>query len=164
MLLQSFATTLGIAAPIESAGSSLFEVPSTTVDAAASDVHPDILAAQQDQINSGYNPDNWTMTTLPKGSLVYGGLLGQSAYYTTEQTLLDGNFDSATVFDSLQVAPNHEFGYRPEMGVYQVPEDTQVPTGQALANPNIGSGGAQQFFFGNYGQQLQLINRIALGH
>ncbi|GLQ51349.1 hypothetical protein ACFFJT_09100 [Dyella flava] len=141
----------------------LFVVPSTTVDTAGSDIHPDILAAQQDQINSGYNPDNWTMTTLPKGSLVYGGLPGQSAYYTTEQTLLDGNFDSATIFDSLQVAPHPEFGYRPEMGVYQVLEDTQVPTGQALANPGIGSGGAQQFFFGNYGTQLQLINQIPLG-
>lgn len=84
--------------------------------------------------------------------------------FETEQTLLDGNFDSATVFDSFQAAPHPEFGYRPEMGVYQVLEDTQVPTGHALANPNIGSGGAQQFFFGNYGQQLQLINRIPLGH
>jgi filamentous hemagglutinin len=103
------------------------------------------------------------MTTLPKGSLVYGGLPGPSAYYTTEQTLLDGNFDSATVFDSLQLAAHPVFGYRPEMGVYQVLEDTQVPTGQALANPDIGSGGAQQFFFGNYGTQLQLVNRIPLG-
>ena len=38
LLLQSFATMLGVAAPIESAGSSLFEVPSTTVDAAAGPV------------------------------------------------------------------------------------------------------------------------------
>jgi hypothetical protein len=49
------------------------------------------------------------------------------------------------------------------MGVYQVLEDTQVPTGQALANPNLGLGGAQQFFISNYAQQLQLINRLLLG-
>ena len=140
------------------------EVPNTAVASdAAAEVHPDILAAQQDQINSGYNPDLWAMTTVPKGSLVYGGLPGQSAYYTTEQTLLDGSFDSATIFDSLQVAPHPEFGYRPEMGVYQVLEDAQVPTGQALANSQIGTGGAQQYFFGNYGQQLQLVGRIPLG-
>lgn len=44
--------------------------------------HPKVVASEKDQISAGYKPDSWTMTTLPKGSRVYGGLPGQSPYYT----------------------------------------------------------------------------------
>ncbi|MFC5435860.1 DUF6861 domain-containing protein [Rhodanobacter umsongensis] len=125
-------------------------------------IHPEITAAQQNQTSAGYKPDNWSMTTIPKGSRVYGGLPGQSPYYTTQRAILDSGRNSAKLFRGLQVAPHPVFGYRPEVGIYQVLEEIEIPTGQALANPAFGKGGSQQFFIGDYGNKLRLVGKVQL--
>ena len=104
------------------------------------------------------------MTTLPSGSRVYGGMPGQSAYYTTGQAVTNAGLSSETLFQSLQVSPHPVFGYRPQMGVYEVTRDLTVPTGIVRANPAFGSGGATQYFIRNYGTELRLIDTINLGH
>ncbi|WP_168184714.1 hemagglutinin repeat-containing protein [Oleiagrimonas sp. MCCC 1A03011] len=124
----------------------------------------DIFVAKSDQVQWGYQADSWSMTTLPKGSLVYGGLPGQSAYYTDLQALTDANSNSANLFQSLQVSPHPVFGYRPQMGMYEVLDDIHVPTGVVKENPALGPGGANQFFIRWYQKNLKLIKTINLGH
>ncbi|SIT35880.1 Filamentous hemagglutinin family outer membrane protein [Paraburkholderia ribeironis] len=131
--------------------------------AARSSSNFDVFLARSDQVQWGYAADQWATQTLPAGSLVYGGLPGQSAYYTTEQALIDSGYSKTSLFQSLQVSPHPEFGYRPQMGVYQVTSDINVPAGTVSANPALGSGGATQFFIKNFQSQLNLIDKVNLG-
>ncbi|TPG63334.1 hemagglutinin repeat-containing protein [Ewingella americana] len=122
-----------------------------------------IHSAKSDQLQWGYAADEWSMTTLPAGSKVYGGIPGQSAYYTTEQTLLNANFGRESLFQSLQVSPHPEFGYRPQMGVYEVTNPITIPSGIVWKNPLLGPGGGTQFFIKDYNNNLKLIDKIDLG-
>jgi len=123
----------------------------------------DIHIAQSDQIRWGYAADEWGMTSLPAGSRVYGGIPGQSAYYTNEQALLDAGLNRGSLFQSLQVNPHPVFGYRPQMGIYEVMGGITVPSGTVSANPALGPGGATQYFIRDYNNQLRLIDTINLG-
>jgi len=109
-----------------------------------------------------YAPDVWGMSTLPKGTVVYGGVPGQSAYYTNAQALADAGLSRESLFQSLQVSPHPVFGYRPQMAAYETTSDITVPTGIVRANPNLGAGGATQYFIPNYGTRLRPIDRINL--
>jgi hypothetical protein len=122
-----------------------------------------IHSAKSDQLQWGYAADEWSMTTLPAGSKVYGGIPVQSAYYTTEQTLLNANFGRESLFQSLQVSPHPEFGYRPQMGVYEVTNPITIPSGTVWENPLLGPGGGTQFFIKDYNKNLKLIDKIDLG-
>ena len=51
------------------------------------------------------------MSHLNKGDIVYGGLPGQSSYYTSEKTLLASGQTRETLFKSLQVRPDPDLGY-----------------------------------------------------
>lgn len=124
----------------------------------------DIHLARSDQIRWGYAADDWGMTTLPKGSKAYGGIPGQSAYYTAEMSLANANLSRTSLFQSLQVSPHRVFGHRPQMGVYEVMSDIRVPYGIVRANPSLGPGGATQYFVRDYSTQLRLLDTINLGH
>lgn len=103
------------------------------------------------------------MTTLPAGSRVYGGIPGQSAYYTTEEALASAGLGRESLFTSLQVTPHPVFGYRPQMGIYEVTSDLSIPSGIVRANPTLGPGGATQYFIRDYNSQLRLLDKINLG-
>ncbi|MFB1117958.1 VENN motif pre-toxin domain-containing protein [Dickeya dadantii] len=122
-----------------------------------------IHIAKSDQIQWGYAADEWGTVTLPAGSKVYGGIPGQSSYYTSWDTLLNAGFSRESIFKSLQVLPHPEFGYRPQMGIYEVVNDITIPSGQVMANPLLGPGGGTQYFIKDYGNQLKLIDKIDLG-
>lgn len=123
-----------------------------------------IHSAKSDQLQQwGYAADEWSMTTLPAGSKVYCGIPRQSAYYTTEQTLLNANFGRESLFQSLQVSPHPEFGYRPQMGVYEVTNDITIPSGIVRENPSLRLGGGTQFYIKDYNNHLNLIDKIDLG-
>lgn len=94
---------------------------------------------------------------------MYGGIPGQSAYYTTEQAVADAGLSRESLFQSLQVRPNPEFGYRPQMGGYEVTSDITVPSGIVRANRTLGPGGATQYFIRDYSNKLRLIDKINLG-
>ena len=67
------------------------------------------------------------------------------------------------LFQSLQVEPHPEFGYRSDMGEYEVQQDMSVPTGTAQANTAQGAGGGSQYFISNYGDSLKLVRQVDLG-
>ena len=123
-----------------------------------------VLTAKENQFMSGYKSDTWVMIELHKGDTLYGGLPGQSAFYTTEEAILASQGNKNALYESLQVRLNPERGsYRPNIGEYIVTEDIRVPTGIVNANPSLGSGGARQFFIYNFGSKLQLRNELELG-
>jgi filamentous hemagglutinin len=124
---------------------------------------PAINAARADQILGGYIADEWGMTGLTVGSRVYGGLPGQSSYYTDAVTVEAAQGSRSILFNSLQVAPHPEFGYRPMIGEYEVMANIKIPFGTVRANPNYGVGGGNQYFIGDYLNNLKLVNKIPLG-
>ncbi|MGE8041135.1 hemagglutinin repeat-containing protein [Enterobacter asburiae] len=124
----------------------------------------DIHIAKSDQIQWGYAADVWERVTIPAGQKVYGGIPGQSSYYTSLDTLINGNYSRTSIFQSLQVSPHPEFGYRPQIGVYEVLNDITIPSGIVKENPLLGPGGATQYFIKDYRDNLQLIDKIDLEH
>ncbi|MDR0608697.1 MAG: hypothetical protein LBG58_01135 [Planctomycetaceae bacterium] len=114
------------------------------------------------QIKGGYHADQWAMTKIPKGSTIYGGRPGQSNYYTGLSTIEQNAYNKVGLWESLQVPPNPSLGYRPQVAVYQVNEDIIVASGNALANPQYGSGGGIQFFVRDYQKSLTLLDIIDL--
>ncbi|MCA6956268.1 DUF6862 domain-containing protein [Pectobacterium polaris] len=121
-----------------------------------------IHIAKSDQIQWGYKADEWGMVTLPAGSRVYGGIPGQSSYYTSWDTLLDAGFSKESIFKNLQVLPHPDFGYRSQMGVYEVTSDIRIPYGQVIANPLLGPGGATPYLIKDYNSKLKLLDKMDL--
>lgn len=61
------------------------------------------------------------------------------------------------------MSPHPEFGYRPQMGVYEVINDITIPSGIVRQNPLLGPGGGSQLFIKDYNNNLKLIDKIELG-
>lgn len=120
-------------------------------------------SAKVAQINTGYAADTFELTYIPKGTKVYGGLPGQTAWYTDATSLEASGYSRSTLFKGLQVEPNPELGYRPQVGMYETIDDMYIPGGKALANKQYGAGGYQQYYVQNYGTKLKLIDTIKLG-
>ncbi len=121
-----------------------------------------IHTAKEDQLLSGYNVDQWKMITLNKGDVVYGGLPGQSSYYTSFEVLIESGGNSEALGLSLQVKPHVKFGYRPNIGEYEVNKTIRVPTGTVEANSELGSGNGTQYFIAKELNYLTLKNDISL--
>jgi filamentous hemagglutinin len=118
--------------------------------------------ARETQVLSGYSADAWSMTTLKPGSIVYGGVPGQSAFYTDFGTVRASGLNAQSLFESTQVAPHPVYGYRPAVQAYRVTSELTVPGGSALNNPAFGAGGGTQFFIPNYNKALVPIRQFPL--
>jgi hypothetical protein len=69
------------------------------------------------------------------------------------------------LWDSLQVLPSKEHGYRPAVQAYEVKKDTCVATSTASAQDPLkfGAGGGTQYFLSDYATKLQAVgSRIPL--
>jgi len=115
-----------------------------------------------DTMLSGYNVDQWTMTTLRKGDVVYGGLPGQSNYYTTADSVLASGGNKDILGQSLQVKPHAKLGYRPDIAEYALIKDMRVPTSIISANPRLGVGNSTQFFINKNHNMLRVNNEYSL--
>ena len=109
-----------------------------------------------------YNQDVFSVTLLKKGHRIYGGLPGQTEWYTDLASLEASGYSRSKLFQGLQVKPNPVQGYRPQVGVYEVLEDVVVAEGITLANPQFGIGGYHQFFVEQYKKVLKLVEVIDL--
>ena len=118
--------------------------------------------ARERQVLSGYSADAWSMTALKPGSIVYGGVPGQTAFYTDFAAVRASALNSERLFKSLQVQPNPLYGYRPGIMAYRVTMELRVPAGYTLNNARFGVGGARQFFILNYGEALTPIRQFPL--
>lgn len=104
-----------------------------------------VFAAREAQVTSGYAVDDFAMTTLPKGTIVYGGN-PLSSWFTNKATIQGSGLVKQSLWGSLQVKPNAIFGPRTSVNAYEVLRDVRVPSGSALNNPSFGSGGGWQFY------------------
>ncbi len=106
--------------------------------------------------------DRWRDITLKKGTIIYGGDPGQSAFYTTGSAI-GRTGDSATdIFQGLQVAAHPVHGYRPAMTAYEVTADVPAAFGRSLANPQHGAGRLPQIVLPNYKDFLRPIHTAPL--
>jgi len=129
---------------------------------AASRFDEEVLFARAAQQYPGYGGvDAWAPSTVPKGTKLFGGLPGQSNFYTTASDVLASGYTDAAMSRALQVAPHPAFGYRPAMGAYEVLENLRVPASQCLANPQNGIGGATQYFIRDL-SRLKLVSSFPL--
>jgi hypothetical protein len=106
--------------------------------------------------------DDWEIFEIPAGTKLYGGLPGQSEFYSVEKSLLDVNFDKASYWNSLQVSPHPQFGYRPKVGEYTVNTTIKVAVSKTLANPQHGAGGAWQVFVDDFVNKVTFTKEITL--
>lgn len=124
--------------------------------------HDKITSAQLLQKSSGYNPDEFKLIKLSKGSKLVGGIPGQSSFYTSEDSLLESEYNKTKLFRGLQVEPHPILGYRPMVGIYELQTDIELPTGKALANTVHGEGGLTQYVNEEFLKNLKLIETIKL--
>jgi filamentous hemagglutinin len=118
--------------------------------------------AGESQVLSGYSADAWRSITLQPGSIVYGGIPGQSAYYTDLATVKASGLNAQALFDSLQVAPHPVYGFRPAVQAYRIVTEINIPAGRALSNPAYGGGGGVQYFILNFDDVLIPIRQFHL--
>ena len=106
--------------------------------------------------------DEWATATIPAGLDLYGGLPGQSEYYTIDQTLIDADTMQIAYWESLQVKAHPTFGYRPDVGVFDLNTTTTVAISRTLANPQYGAGGAWQIYVEDFTTDLTVLDTIPL--
>ena len=121
-----------------------------------------VLFAKEAQLRAGYAPDAWSMTKLTEGSIVFGGIPGESGFFTDASTVAGSGSSRTTLFQSLQVKANPDLGHRPAVAMCRIMHDIRVPAGNALNNPAFGSGGERQFFINNHQQCVKYPNYIPL--
>jgi filamentous hemagglutinin len=122
-----------------------------------------LFAARDAQVTGGYVADDFVMTTIPKGTIVYGGN-PKSSWFTDSATVRASGLSQQLLWDSLQVQSSRFFGPRVTVNGYELLQDLRVPTGQALNNPLNGSGGGWQFYLNGKGTSsvLKPINNLGL--
>jgi len=106
--------------------------------------------------------DDWATATIPAGLDLYGGLPGQSEYYTIAETLTAADTMQVPYWESLQVQAHPTFGYRPMVGIFDLKETTTVAISRTLANTQYGAGGAWQIYVENYEDDLTALDTIDL--
>ena len=106
--------------------------------------------------------DAWEVFEISANTKLYGGLPGQSEFYSVEKSLLEVNYDKVKYWQSLQVAPHPTFGFRPKVGEYTVNTLIKVAVAKTLANPQYGQGGAWQVFVDDYTKKITFLKEIPL--
>jgi hypothetical protein len=107
--------------------------------------------------------DRFKDITLKKGTLLYSGFPGQSAFYTTARALQRSDGGATALWRGLQVAKHQTYPPRSRMAVYEVLEDTPAAFGMARANYQNGAGGYPQIVVPSYQSSLRYLFDFALG-
>lgn len=90
-----------------------------------------------------------------------GGAPGQSNFYTTEEVMQAVGNDATKLNQGLQVGKGNYPQFRPGMTQYEVTQDITAGYSKALANPQYGQGGFDQYFINDYDKFLNpILSRI----
>ncbi|MFC2097010.1 hypothetical protein ACFLSI_01620 [Bacteroidota bacterium] len=106
--------------------------------------------------------DDWATAKIPNNFNLYGGLPGQSEYYSIDLTIIDADTIKVDYWESLQVKAHPEFGYRPMVGVFYLKDTIVVAISKTLANPQYGEGGAWQIYVEHFTEDLMVSDTIYL--
>jgi len=106
--------------------------------------------------------DDWEIFEIPAGTKLYGGIPGQSEFYSVEKTLIDADFNKVDYWESLQVKAHPQFGYRPKVAEYTLNSPLKVAVAKTLANSQYGAGGGWQVFVDNFVTNVTFVKEITL--
>ncbi len=106
--------------------------------------------------------DDWSNITIGKGTKIWGGAPGQSNFYTTEEAMQIVGNDATKLNQGLQIGKGNYPQFRPGMTQYEVTQDITVGYSRALANPQYGAGGLDQYYISNYENVLSPIKSIIM--
>lgn len=107
--------------------------------------------------------DRFKNITLKKGTIVYAGYPGQSAFYTTAGAMRRAGHSSTALFRGLQVAAHETKGPRVRAAAFEVMEDTPAAFALALANRQHGPGWLPQVAVPSYMTSLRYLHDFPLG-
>ena len=93
--------------------------------------------------------DDYVDMNMHKGDILYRGEPNGTEYFTTLDAVEGSGRNATTLFEGLQVKPHPIYGFRGQVSGYQFTKTVTVGYGQALANPQFGSGGLDQFYVPN---------------
>jgi hypothetical protein len=106
--------------------------------------------------------DDWFSVRIDSGVTVWGGLPGQSSYYSIIATYDSANGEKVAYWKLLQVKPHPVFGYRPYIGGYRLTKTIHAAISRTLANSQYGDGGGWQIYIQNYHTDLLKVSELTL--
>jgi len=107
--------------------------------------------------------DRFRDITLRKGTIIFGGFPGQSAFYTTMSALRRSGESATSLFGGLQVFYHQTRGYRSRVAAYEVLEDIPAAFGLAIANWQYGAGWLPQIVVPSFASTLRRLSDFPLG-
>ncbi len=107
--------------------------------------------------------DRFRDITLRKGTVLYGGHPGQSAFYTTASAMRRSGGSASYLYDGLQIAKSMNHPMRTKMAMYELLEDTPAALGLAIRNGDHGGGWLPQVVVPSYLSNLRLLDLVPLG-
>jgi RHS repeat-associated protein len=107
--------------------------------------------------------DRFRDVMLKKGTIIFGGYPGQSAFYTTMSAMRRAGESATSLFGGLQVRFHPIHGYRSRVAAYEVMEDTAAAIGLAVANPQHGAGWLPQLVVPSFASSLRRLADFPFG-
>lgn len=107
---------------------------------------PSLVATRWQSSGIYSNSDKWKDIVLKKGTRVYGGVPGQSSFYTKKEGIEDSGHVSRELWSRLQVAPHQKLGFRQEVQEYEITNDIKAAEAIVASNTDAGIGGLTQYF------------------
>ncbi|MEX0733036.1 MAG: RHS repeat-associated core domain-containing protein [Steroidobacteraceae bacterium] len=107
--------------------------------------------------------DRFKDITLKKGTIIYAGFPGQTAFYTTASALRRSGNGAEYLFRGLQLQKHRDLGYRSRVAAYEVMADTPASFGLAIANIDHGAGWLPQVVVPSFQTSLRFLEEIPLG-
>ena len=101
--------------------------------------------------------DRFRDITLKKGTILYGGFPGQTAFYTTSSALRRSGDSASRLFRGLQMREHDTLGYRSRLAAYEVVDETSAAFGLAIANTAYGTGRLPQVVVPSYETSLRFV-------
>ncbi len=107
--------------------------------------------------------DEFKDILLKKGTILFGGYPGKTAFFTTASAMRRSGWSARTFYDRLQLHVSKDHGRRTQVAMYEVMEDTAAAFGLAIANGDYGPGRFPQVVVPLFESTLQLIRVLPLG-
>jgi len=106
--------------------------------------------------------DRFKDITVKKGTLLYSGYPGQTAFYTTASALRRSGGNADNLFSGLQIRKHRELGYRTSVAAYEVTSNAPAAFGLAMANIDYGVGRLPQVVVPSFETSLRFVREIPL--
>ncbi|MEX1993035.1 MAG: RHS repeat-associated core domain-containing protein [Steroidobacteraceae bacterium] len=107
--------------------------------------------------------DRFKDIVLKKGTILYSGHPGQTAFYTTASAMRRSHGSARFLYDGLQLARSRNYPIRTQMAAFSVLDDTPAAFGLAIRNGDHGAGWLPQVVVPSYEVSLRFLGVTPLG-